>query len=82
MTTQTKTNAKPAYRLCYAARGGVDANGQAQLRYPVEIGAVFNRKDPTKGLVAKFHFTPADMRDGVLLLMPVIQSDQAQEAGQ
>ena len=72
MTTQsqTKPKARPVYRLCFSAKNGTDGNGQAQLHYPVEIGAAFERKDPTKGLVAKFHIIPTDFKDGVLFLMP------------
>ena len=67
---QTKPKARPVYRLCFSAKNGTDGNGQAQLHYPVEIGAAFERKDPTKGLVAKFHIIPTDFKDGVLFLIP------------
>lgn len=82
MTTQsqTKPKARPVYRLCYSAKNGVDGNGQAQLHYPVEIGAAFERKDPSKGLVAKFHIIPEHMRDGVLFLIPA-ENDRRDEPG-
>lgn len=72
MTTQpqSKPKARPVYRLCYSAKNGVDGNGQAQLHYPVEIGAAFERKDPAKGLLAKLHIIPTDLKDGVLFLIP------------
>ncbi len=69
-TIQSQGN-KPAYRLGFAPRTGTDRNGQPTLGYPIEIGAVFNRKDADKGLIAKFALIPSDMRDGVLLLMPL-----------
>ncbi len=72
MTTKPKSRANlPLYRLGFAPRTGVAANGQPTLGYPVEIGAVFSRKDAEKGLIAKFSIIPADLKDGVMLLMPV-----------
>ncbi len=70
MTTTTKS-AQPAWRLGFAPRTGTDRNGQPTLGYPIEIGAVFPRRDADKGYVAKFAMIPADLKDGVLLLMPV-----------
>lgn len=70
MTTNTHTSG-PAYRLGFAPRTGRDANGQPTIGYPVEIGAVFHRKDRGKGLVAKFSIVPADLKDGVLFLLPI-----------
>ena len=72
MTTKSKSRSNlPLYRLGFAPRTGVAANGQPTLGYPVEIGAVFARKDADKGLIAKFSIIPADLKDGVMLLMPV-----------
>jgi hypothetical protein len=72
MTTKPKPRTNlPLYRLGFAPRTGVAANGQPTLGYPVEIGAVFSRKDAEKGLIAKFSIIPADLKDGVMLLMPV-----------
>lgn len=70
--------ARPVFRLCFSAKNGVDANGQAHLTYPVEIGAAFERKDPAKGLVAKFHIIPMDFKDGVLFLIPADAERQNQ----
>lgn len=70
MTTTTKS-AQPAWRLGFAPRTGTDRNGNPTLGYPIEIGAVFPRRDAGKGYVAKFAMIPADLKDGVLLLMPV-----------
>lgn len=81
--TQT-TSKKPAYRLGFAPRTGSDNNGQPTIGYPIEIGAVFNRLDAEKGMIAKFQIVPTDLKDGVLFLMPIksepdllTQSDQA-----
>jgi hypothetical protein len=74
MTTQLNSSA-PAYRLGFAPRT-VDSDGQSIIGYPVEIGAVFHRKDREKGLIAKIALCPADLRDGVLLLMPIRQSSE------
>lgn len=72
MTTNSKSNGnKPVYRLGFAPRTGIDRNNQPTLGYPVEIGAVFARKDAEKGLIAKFQIVPQDLKDGVILLMPV-----------
>jgi len=81
MTNQTNPNpakARPIYRLCFSAKNGIDSNGQANLAYPVEIGAAFERKDPTKGLFAKFQFVPMNIQDGVLFLIPAGTNDQEQ----
>jgi hypothetical protein len=70
MTTTIKS-AQPAWRLGFAPRTGTDRNGQPILGYPIEVGAVFARREAEKGFVAKFAIIPADLKDGVLLLMPV-----------
>ena len=67
---QSEAKARPIYRLCFSAKNGTNGNGQASLSYPVEIGAAFERKDPTKGLIAKFHLIPMDFKEGVLFLIP------------
>lgn len=72
MTTKSKSRSNlPLYRLGFAPRTGVAANGQPTLGYPIDIGAVFARKDAEKGLIAKFQIVPQDIKDGVILLMPV-----------
>ena len=72
MTTQTSTaSKKPAYRLGFAPRTGTDNNGQPTIGYPIEIGAVFNRLDAEKGMIAKFQIVPTDLKDGVLFLLPI-----------
>jgi hypothetical protein len=72
MTNNSPSSAnRPAFRLGFAPRTGTDKNGQATIGFPVEIGAVFARKDADKGYVAKFSLIPADLKDGVLLLMPL-----------
>ncbi len=78
MTSQTNSSL-PAYRLGFAPRT-VDAEGQTIIGYPVEIGAVFHRKDREKGMIAKLSLVPADLRDGILLLMPVRSSTERSEA--
>ena len=77
MTNQpaTPSNNRPAFRLCYSAQTGIGRDGRKELSYPIEIGACFPRKDPSKGLVARFTFLPDQMREGVLFLMPVDASD-------
>ncbi|MEO1243781.1 MAG: hypothetical protein AAFX54_17875 [Pseudomonadota bacterium] len=67
----THTSKKPAYRLGFAPRTGTDNNGQPTLGYPIEIGAVFERREVEKGLIAKFQIVPTDLKDGVLFLMPL-----------
>ena len=73
MSNQTQTPTKkspPVYRLCFSAKNGTDRNGQPTLAYPVEIGAVFERRERDKGLIAKFSIIPTELKDGVLFLMP------------
>lgn len=72
MTTdqQTLSASQPVYRLGFAPYDGTDRNGQKKLGYPIEIGAAFQRHEADKGLVAKFRIIPANMTDGVLLLLP------------
>jgi|GEM_PF-5881856 len=78
MSNETQnTSKKPAYRLGFAPRTGTDNNGHSVLGYPIEIGAVFNRLDAEKGMIAKFQIVPTDLKDGVLFLMPLKQ-DQAE----
>lgn len=78
MSTQSNS-ALPAYRLGFAPRTGRDDNGQSILGYPIEIGAVFHRKDRDKGLVAKFAIVPEGLKDGALFLMPVRQESDLAE---
>lgn len=85
MTTSTNSESKkprPAFRLCFSTRQGTDRNGQAILGYPVEIGAVFPRKEADKGFVAKFHIHPANFADGVLFLMPPNETAETEGAAQ
>ena len=65
------TSKKPVFRLGFAPRVGIDNNGQPTLGYPLEIGAVFNRHEIEKGMIAKFQIVPTDLKDGVLFLMPI-----------
>jgi len=72
MSNETQnTSKKPAFRLGFAPRTGTDTNGQPTIGYPIEIGAVFNRLDAEKGMIAKFQIVPTDLKDGVLFLMPL-----------
>lgn len=76
MTKQTAHESKkPAYRLGFAPRTGTDNNGQPTIGYPVEIGAVFPRREAEKGMIAKFNIVPTDLKDGVLFLMPIKEKD-------
>ena len=78
--TESETRkSPPTYRLCFSAKTGIHSNGQASLSYPVEIGAAFERKDPTKGLIAKFHIIPTDFKEGVLFLIPAT-TDRREQA--
>ncbi|WP_143742952.1 hypothetical protein [Maricaulis sp. W15] len=82
MSNQTQTPTKkspPVYRLCFSAKNGTDRNGQPTLAYPVEIGAVFERRERDKGLIAKFTIIPTELKDGVLFLMPA-DTDRRQES--
>jgi len=67
MPTKPKSRANlPLYRLGFAPRTGVSANGQPTLGYSVEIGAVFARKEAEKKAHRKvFHHSggPQGWRD-------------------
>ena len=63
----------PLYRAKFCAVVGQDETGKDKLSRAIEIGAVFSRKDPTKGAILKLDIVPQDLRGGVLFLDPVSQ---------
>lgn len=67
----TKAKNLPLYRAKFCAIVGQDEAGKDKLSRAVEIGAVFSRKDPTKGAILKLDIVPQDLRNGVLFLDPV-----------
>ncbi|NHK29626.1 hypothetical protein FF098_017090 [Parvularcula flava] len=73
--TDTQPKSKPVYRIGFAPYDGVDNNGQRKLGYPIELGSCWQRAQAERGLVAKFRMIP-DLRDGVLLLLPVNEDDR------
>ncbi|MEM8772993.1 MAG: hypothetical protein AAGD92_15200 [Pseudomonadota bacterium] len=83
MSNQTaQSSKKPTYRLGFAPRTGTDNSGQPTLGYPIEIGAVFERRDAEKGMIAKFQIVPTDLKDGVLFLMPVRSEPESASASE
>ena len=78
MSTQPQ-NQKPAYRMAFARKHLSNGKGKDQLGYPREIGAAWTRKDETKGLVLDFDIVPANMNEGVILLLPVTDKETADD---
>ena len=69
----TQPSPKPAYRIAFAKKNGTNGKGKDQLSYPREIGAAWTRKDESKGLILDFDVIPANMSEGVILLLPVTE---------
>ncbi len=62
---------QPIYRAKFCAVTGTSENGNDILGKSVEIGAVWERKDPSKGAVLKLDIVPEGLSRGVLFLQPV-----------
>ena len=67
----TKSKNLPLYRAKFCAVIGQDEDGKDRLSRAIEIGSVWNRKDPSKGGILKLDIVPQDLRSGVLFLDPV-----------
>ncbi|MEO1555870.1 MAG: hypothetical protein AAFS01_05530 [Pseudomonadota bacterium] len=67
MTNKTQ----PLYRAKFCPIVGTDETGKDQLGRAIEIGAVWQRPDASKGAILKFDLVPADIQGGVLLLQPI-----------
>lgn len=72
----TTDNNKPLYRVAFSRKKGTDEKGQDVLSYPRSIGAVFARKDPTKGGIIELDLIPTELREGVLYLYPVDEREE------
>lgn len=72
-----KTNL-PAYRVKFCPVIGTDDTGSDKLGSAIEIGALWPRKDAKKGFIQKLSIVPANLNDGVLLIMPVETDGGAQ----
>ena len=66
----------PLYRAKFCSVNGTDEHGKDILGRPVEIGAVWERKDASKGAVLKLEIVPEGLRQGVLFLHPVNAGDR------
>jgi len=71
MTEQTKQ--RPTHRVSFARIIGTDERGKDKLGSPKEIGAIWERKDPTKGAILKFDHIPIELtkHQGVMFVLPV-----------
>lgn len=65
MTTEKNL---PLFRAKYCPIVGIDKDNNEQLGSPIEIGAVWRRKDASKGAILKLDVVPQDIRNGVILL--------------
>lgn len=73
MTTQTPNKA-PIYELGFCAKKGTDGRGGEILGSMVRLGAVWERKDATKGGLVDFYTKAASpfgaLGEGVVFLLP------------
>ncbi|MEM6500106.1 MAG: hypothetical protein AAF709_25790, partial [Pseudomonadota bacterium] len=67
----SKSKNQPLYRAKFCTVIGTDEAGKEKLSRAVEIGAVWARRDPSKGAVVKLDIVPQDFTKGVLFLDPV-----------
>ena len=67
----TEAKNLPLYRAKFCTVIGQDEAGKDKLSRAIEIGAVFSRKDPSKGAILKLDIVPQDLQRGVLFLDPV-----------
>lgn len=74
------TNDKPLYRVTFSRFTGKDGNGRDICARPLEIGAVWPRKEGKKGGVISLNLIPTDLvtRSGVMFLVPL--DDASSEA--
>ena len=79
MTTR-QANDRPLYRVTFSRITGRDRGGNDTLSYPREIGAVWSRKDDSKGGIIALDLIPIELtqRQCVLFLVPV--EDRAEPA--
>ena len=67
---------QPLYRAKFCAVIGTDEAGADKLTRAVEIGAVWSRRDRSKGAILKLDIVPQDFAKGVLFLEPVTAGDR------
>ncbi|MEO1207636.1 MAG: hypothetical protein AAFV45_15015 [Pseudomonadota bacterium] len=72
----SKQSNKPLYRVSFCPIHGQHADGGDIMGRSVEIGAVWTRKDPTKGAMLKLNIVPQNLTDGVIFLNPVEDKDR------
>ena len=68
---------QPLYRVKFCTVIGQDENGKDKLSRAVELGAVWPRRDASKGAVLRLDIEPKDIRAGVVFLDPVEQGGYA-----
>lgn len=67
---------QPLYRAKFCAVIGTDEAGKDKLSRAVEIGAVWSRREASKGAILKLDIVPQDFAKGVLFLEPVTAGDR------
>ncbi len=80
MSDQPKT--KPTARVAFARSVGTDENGREKLGPLREIGAIWPRRDASKGGVLRLDHIPVELtqREGVIFILPVLTTYQDGEA--
>lgn len=70
---KTTTPQQPMFRVSFSRITGKDDKGEDVLGRAREIGAVWPRKDPTKGGILALDLIPVELtqRQGVIFLTPV-----------
>lgn len=62
---------KPIYRVKFCRVVGSDEAKKDQLGKAVEIGAVWARREASKGAILKLDIVPQDLSSGVVFLDPI-----------
>lgn len=71
MNQKTPSKNRPQFRVCFARKTGVDADGQDILGSANQIGSVWPRRD-NKGSILRLDLIPIELtqHQGVLFLFP------------
>ncbi len=67
----SKSKNQPLYRAKFCPVIGTKEDGKDKLGRAVEIGAVWPRREASKGAIVKLDIVPQDFTNGVLFLDPV-----------
>lgn len=76
MTQKSPSKNRPQFRVCFARKTGVDAEGADILGSAQQIGSCWPRRD-NKGSILRFDHIPIELtqHQGVLFLFPTDGDD-------